>query len=91
VKSEKRVRRWGFSGDFRFAPALKGNIIKIRYRMKKPPRLSGTPPKEGKLRNFPSFGGVPNGWGGFSIFDFFQFLAVLILNLMTLREGEPRI
>jgi len=37
-------------------------------KIKKPPRLSGTPPKEGKLHVFPSFGGVPNGRGGHYVF-----------------------
>jgi len=32
------------------------------------PRLSGTPPKEGKLYAFPSFGGVPAGRGGHYLF-----------------------
>jgi len=34
---------------------------------KKPPHLSGTPPKEGNTYNFPSFGGVPERWGGYYV------------------------
>jgi hypothetical protein len=40
---------------------LRGYNIKIKL----PPRLSSTPPKEGNTLYFPSFGGVPIGWGGF--------------------------
>jgi hypothetical protein len=36
---------------------------------KKPPHPLGTPPKEGNVYNFPSFGGVPERRGGFSKFE----------------------
>ncbi len=36
--------------------------------MEKPPRLLGTPQK-GNIYDFPSFGGVPNGWGGYYVIN----------------------
>jgi hypothetical protein len=42
--------------------------------MKNPPRPLGTPPKEGKLYGFPSFGGMPEMRGGhYVIKDKFPF------------------
>jgi hypothetical protein len=40
-------------------------LITVIFNPEKPPRLAGTPPEEGKLYAFPSFGGVPIGRGGF--------------------------
>ena len=60
--------------SYKIENTLALNVIKLRansakngkfLKIEKPPRPLGTPPKEGKLRNFPSFGGVPERRGGF--------------------------
>ncbi|GGA78674.1 hypothetical protein GCM10008015_19260 [Flavobacterium palustre] len=55
------------------SPIPKSNLKKLRTNstkkcelpnIEKPPRPLGTPPKEGKSDDFPSFGGVPERRGG---------------------------